>query len=185
MNDMPYVDKKGRMYKYGEFFPKEFSMFYYNETIAQEYYPLTEKRASDFGFKWKNKDKRDYQIDISTENLPDHIKNVEESIVGKVIECIHKGGCEEQCIEAFKITSDELQFYKRNNIALPRLCPNCRHFQRLKKRNPLKLWHRGCMCGKQNHFHGKEKCKVEFEPSYAPERPQIIYCEKCYQAEVY
>ncbi|OGI97900.1 hypothetical protein A3A11_02310 [Candidatus Nomurabacteria bacterium RIFCSPLOWO2_01_FULL_43_15] len=185
MNDMPYVDKKGRVYKYGEFFPTEFSPFYYNETIAQEYYPLTEKRASDFGFKWKNKDKRDYQIDISTENLPDHIKNVEESIVGKVIECIHKGGCEEQCIEAFKITSDELQFYKRNNIALPRLCPNCRHFQRLKKRNPLKLWHRGCMCGKQNHFHGKEKCKVKFETSYASGRPEIVYCEKCYQAEVY
>jgi hypothetical protein len=41
------------------------------------------------------------------------------------------------------------------------------------------------MCDKKNHFHGKEKCKVEFETSYAPERPEIIYCEKCYQREVY
>ncbi|MBI2610050.1 hypothetical protein HYW53_02635, partial [Candidatus Giovannonibacteria bacterium] len=34
MNDMPYIDKKGRVYKYGEFFPPELSPFAYNETIA-------------------------------------------------------------------------------------------------------------------------------------------------------
>ncbi|MDD5146640.1 MAG: hypothetical protein PHN39_02780, partial [Candidatus Pacebacteria bacterium] len=36
MNDMPYTDKKGRVYRYGEFFPPELSPFCYNETIAQE-----------------------------------------------------------------------------------------------------------------------------------------------------
>src|SRR3989344_2667006 len=40
MNDMPYVDRKGRAYKYGEFFPSELSPFCYNETVAQEYFPL-------------------------------------------------------------------------------------------------------------------------------------------------
>ncbi|MFZ1019649.1 MAG: hypothetical protein WAN61_01490 [Minisyncoccia bacterium] len=35
------------------------------------------------------------------------------------------------------------------------------------------------------HFHRQEKCAVEFETSYAPERPEIVYCEKCYQQEVY
>jgi len=38
MNKMPYRDKKGRVYKYGEFFPPELSPFSYNETIAQEYF---------------------------------------------------------------------------------------------------------------------------------------------------
>ena len=28
-------------------------------------------------------------------------------------------------------------------------------------------------------------CDVKFETSYAPGRPEIIYCEKCYQQEVY
>ena len=99
---------------------------------------------------------------------------------------MHKGDCNEQCTEAFKILPEELQFYKRNNLALPRLCPNCRHYQRLQKRNPLKLWHRSCMCEKTKHAnHLDIRCPSEFETSYAPDRPEIVYCEKCYQQEVY
>ncbi len=29
-----------------------------------------------------------------------------------------------------------------------------------------------------------KQCPNEFETSYAPERPEIVYCEKCYQQEV-
>ncbi|MFA5095136.1 MAG: hypothetical protein WC447_00530 [Candidatus Paceibacterota bacterium] len=176
MNDMPYVDKKGRVYKYGEFFPSELSPFCYNETIAQEYFPLTKEEAFKQGYKWKEKEERNYQIDIKNEEIPNDIKEVDDSIINKVIECEHKGKCNEQCTEAFKIIPDELTFYKRMNLPLPHLCPNCRHYQRLKQRNPLKLWHRKCM---------KEGCNNEFETSYAPDRPEIVYCERCYQQEVY
>jgi hypothetical protein len=31
----------------------------------------------------------------------------------------------------------------------------------------------------------KGKCTVEFETSYAPERPEIVYCEQCYNQEIY
>jgi hypothetical protein len=31
----------------------------------------------------------------------------------------------------------------------------------------------------------KEGCNNTFETSYAPERPEIVYCERCYQGEVY
>ncbi len=185
MNEMPYIDAKDRVYKYGEFFPLELSPFVYNETIVQEYYPLNEKIVLQSGLRWKERTNRDYNIDIKAEDLPDNIKDADESIAGKVVECLHKGNCNEQCTEAFKILPDELKFYKKINVPLPRLCPNCRHFDRLKKRNPMDLWHRVCMCEKEKHFHGKEKCKMEFETSYAPDRPEIIYCEKCYQQEVY
>lgn len=184
MNTMPYVDARGRVYKYGEFFPTELCPFAYNETIAGEYYPLNEQEAKNFGFKWQKNEHRDYQIEINPEDLPDHIKEANESIVGKVIGCMHKGECNDQCTEAFKILTEDLQFYKRMNVALPRLCPNCRHFERLKIRNPVKLWSRACMCDKEHPNH-QGKCQAEFETSYAPERPEIIYCEKCYQAEVY
>lgn len=184
MNDMPYYDKKGRVYKYGEFFPSELSPFCYNETIAQEYFPLTKKEALEQGYTWKDKEERNYVIDIKNEDIPDNIKEVNDEIIGKVIECEHKGSCNEQCTEAFKIILQELQFYQRMNLPLPRLCPNCRHYQRLKQRNPLKLWHRQCMCDKTNHEH-KERCEVEFETSYAPDRPEIVYCERCYQMETY
>ncbi len=185
MNNMPYVDSKGRVYKYGEFFPSELSPFAYNETIAQEYFPLTEKEILKEGFKWEEREKRNYDLEIKNKDIPDDIKDIDDKIIGKVIECEHKGTCKEQCTEAFKILPEELKFYKRMNLPLPRFCPNCRHFQRLKQRNPLKLWHRVCMCDKQNHSHGNNKCEVEFETSYAPDRPEIIYCERCYQQEVY
>ncbi len=186
MNDMPYIDAKGRIYKYGEFFPPELSPFCYNETIAQEYFPLTKEEALKQGYKWKEKEARNYEIDIKTEDIPDNIKDANEEIINKVIECEHRGECNEQCTEAFKIIEPELQFYQRMNLPLPHFCPNCRHYQRLKQRNPLKLWHRTCMCEKNNHStHLDIRCPSGFETSYAPERPEIIYCEKCYQQEVY
>ncbi|KKT00974.1 MAG: hypothetical protein UW07_C0033G0004 [Candidatus Nomurabacteria bacterium GW2011_GWF2_43_8] len=186
MNDMPYIDKKGRIYKYGEFFPSELSPFSYNETIAQEYFPLTKEEALEQGYRWKEKEKRNYQIEIKSENIPNNIKNTNDEIIGKIVECEHKGTCNEQCTEAFKIIPDELSFYKKMNLPVPHLCPNCRHYARLKQRNPLKLWHRTCMCDKTTHPHHLDiRCLSEFETSYAPNRPEIVYCEKCYQQEVY
>ena len=175
MNDMPYVDSKGRIYRYGEFFPAELSPFCYNETNAQEYFPLTKEEALENGYKWKDMGKRNYQIDIKAEDVSDNISEVGEEIVGKVIGCAHGGECNQQCTEAFKITPQEFQLYKKMNVALPRLCPNCRHYERLAQRNPLKLWHRKCM---------KSGCLNEFETSYAPDRPEIVYCEQCYNSEV-
>ena len=176
MNDMPYVDAKGRIYKYGEFFPTELSPFAYNETVAQEYFTLKKEQVLSQGYKWKDGEKRNYQIDIKNENISDDIKEVNEDIIGKVLECAHQGKCNEQCTEAFKIIPTEFQFHKRMNLPLPKFCHNCRHYQRLKQRNPFKLWHRKCM---------KESCLNEFETSYAPDSPEIVYCEKCYQQEVY
>ncbi|MDI6883360.1 MAG: hypothetical protein QMC93_02760 [Patescibacteria group bacterium] len=200
MKEMPYVDKKGRVYKYGEFFPPELSPFGYNETIAQEYFPLTKEQAIKQGYKWQDPEQRNYQIDIKTEELPDHIKDVKDDILGKVIQCANASlqgsdPCKAQCTTAFKLIEPELRFYKRMNLPLPRLCPNCRHYQRLKQRNPLKLWKRRCMCGGQasvngvykntiKHFHGDSPCPNEFETTYSPDRPEIVYCEPCYLAEV-
>ena len=176
MNEMPYRDAKGRTFMYGEFFPLPISPFCYNETIAQEYFPINKEQALAQGYGWKDMEERNYKLEIKSADIPDDIKDVKDEIVGKVIECEHKGDCNEQCTEAFKITTEELIFHRRMNVPLPHVCPNCRHYQRLKQRNPLNLWHRKCM---------RESCPNEFETTYAPERPEIIYCEKCYQQEVY
>ncbi len=208
MNSMPYVDKRGIIYKYGEFFSSEIAPFAYNETIAQEYFPLTKEEATSKGYKWKEPEQRNYEITIKSENLPDDIKDINESILKEVIECKHwqsspstgsgqtaKAVCNQQCTQAFRIIPDELSFYKRMNLALPRLCPNCRHYERLSQKHPMKLWHRKCQCAgakSENeiysntiaHQHGAEHCPNEFETSYAPERSEIVYCENCYNSEV-
>jgi hypothetical protein len=149
--------------------------FAYNETIAQEYFPKTKEEALKAGFRWLDIDKKNYVPSIMGNELPKDIKEVKDNILDEIIGCVHKGNCNEQCTVAFKITLDELQYYKTNNIPLPELCPNCRHYGRLKERNPIKLWHRSCM---------KEGCSNEFETSYALDRPEIVYCKTCYQNEV-
>ncbi|KKS04191.1 MAG: hypothetical protein UU58_C0009G0013 [Candidatus Nomurabacteria bacterium GW2011_GWA2_41_25] len=184
MNSMPYIDKKGCQYVYGDFFPTEISPYSYNETTAQEFFPLTKQEAGEQGYSWKEPKERNYKITIESENLPDNIKDIPDDMVSAVIGCEHGGKCKEQCTIAFKIIEPELQFYKSQNLPLPHLCPNCRHYQRVLNRNPNKFWHRQCMCDKK-HVHHEGQCEVEFETSYAPERPEIVYCEKCYQQEVY
>ena len=195
MSEMPYTDKKGRVYKYGEFFPAEISPFAYNETIANDYFPLSRTEAEQSGFLWREITERNYQITRSAADLPDHIRDVSDEITKEVIGCLHQGTCEHGCIKAFKIIPDELNLYRKLGVALPRLCFNCRHRERLAQRNPLRLWHRHCQCaGAQSengvyqntakHFHSDSHCPNKFETSYAPDRPEIIYCEQCYNTEV-
>ena len=162
--------------EWGEFFPHILSPFAYNETPASEWFPLTEEQARTKGYRWKEKEKRNYKSTKTSLDAPNTIAEVEDSFSDEIIECAHKGSCGENCTEAFKIIPRELVLYRKMNIPLPILCPNCRHCARLSRRNPPKLWKRACM---------KEGCKNEFETSYSPERPEIVYCEKCYQQEVY
>ena len=112
------------------------------------------------------------------------MKDISESIVGEIIGCLHKGKCKDRCLRAYKITINELNLYCQLGVPLPRLCYICRHEARLRKRNPMKLWHRTCMCDKLNHEHDG-KCQNEFETAFAPDRPEMVYCEQCYNKEVY
>jgi hypothetical protein len=183
--------------EYGEFCPMELSMFAYNETIAQEYFPMHKEQALKRGLRWQDADTKNYNITKKPEGLKDDIKEIDEEILKEVIGCAHSGSCAHGCTTAFRIIPRELEFYKKMKLPIPRLCPNCRHYGRLGKLNPLKLWHGKCQCaGNQSengeyknlaihHLHNDNPCPNEFETSYAPDRDEIVYCEKCYQQEVY
>ncbi|MFA6274321.1 MAG: hypothetical protein WC662_04120 [Candidatus Paceibacterota bacterium] len=176
MMEIPYIDKKGRVYKYGEFFPAELSTFCYNETQAQDYFPITKEKALNIGYRWREKKLNEYEITIESKNLPNKLNEVDESIFDEVIGCKNRGHESNFCRRAYKITNNEFLLYKKIGVPLPRKCFFCRHEERLRMRNPMKLWHRKCM---------NDGCENEFETSYAPERPEIIYCESCYNKEVY
>ncbi len=176
MMDMPYIDRKGRIYKYGEFFPTEISLFGYNETLAQSYFPLNKQEIEERGYRFKEREGSIHAVTKKATELPDNIKDVSDSIMKEVIEC-------EISKRAFKLTPAEFQFYKTMNLPIPRRHPDERHKNRLGKQNPMQLWHRSCMCEQSEHGH-EGKCPNVFETSYDPERPEIVYCEKCYQKEV-
>jgi hypothetical protein len=184
MNSHPFVDKAGRVYGYGEFFPIELSTWTYNESLAQELFPLSKEEALQKGYLWYDPTEKNFNITITSENIPDNIDNVDETILKEALGCAHKGTCSHQCNVAFRLTDYELKFYKKHNIPIPVLCPNCRHAERFNMIQPLKLWHRQCMCGNSSHNHSAQ-CSNEFETTYAPDRLEIVYCEKCYQQEIY
>ena len=138
--------------------------------MAQDYFPLSKKEAIKKGYKWWDKlQKTTGKETLIKEQIPDSILNVPDSILNEVLIC-------EECDRNYKIIQNELIFYKKHFIPIPRKCFYCRNSERLKFENPFHLWHRKCM---------NNECKNEFETSYAPDRPEIVYCEKCYQAEVY
>jgi hypothetical protein len=189
MDDMPYIDDKGRVYKYGDFLPPEMSPYGYNVTQGQEYFPLTQESSHELGFNWEIPEQKNYKTTKTSGLLPDSIGEISDDILNEVIRCNHDEyndhpyECSSGCATAFRIIPEELQFYRKMNLPLPRSCYQCRHFELISWRNKPALYPRTCMCSQSGHSH-EGKCEVEFETSYAPDRPEIVYCEKCYQQEV-
>ncbi len=167
MKDMPYIDKIGRKWFYGEFLPLDFSPFAYNETMAQTFFPKTQEEALAEGFKWYEGEGNKYTITKKAQDLPDTISETEESILKEVIEC-------QSCQKAYRFTIGEYNLIKQLNLPLPHECFNCRQKFRFTRLRMPKLYDRTC-----------QKCNKEIKTSFAPERPEIVFCEKCYQQEVY
>lgn len=177
MNEMPYIDGNGSEYKYGEFYPIEHSVFGYNETIAPEQFELSRDEAISKGYKWQDNIQRtEGRQTLETQDIPDSILDIEDTITNEILTC-------QNCNRNYKIIPNELVFYKKMSIPVPRECFHCRHSKRRTKINKFKLYHRECMCDINSHNH-IGICQNEFETSYSPDRPEIVYCEKCYQQEV-
>jgi hypothetical protein len=155
--------------EWGEYFPVGTSGFGYNETVAQEYFPLTKEECDKKSLPWwDDVTSTSGKETIEMKNLPNNIDDVKDNIVDEILVC--------SCGRNYKIVPYELNIYRKLGLPIPRECPNCRHEKRNKIAGIRKLWHRKCM---------NKDCNNEFETSYSPDRPEIIYCERCYQQEVY
>ncbi len=166
MKKNPYKDAKGRVWKYGEFFPYDLSLFDYNESTAMQYMPLKKEEALEKGFRWYEGEGTKHHITLKTKDIPDDISGVKDSILEEVLECA-------SCGKAFRLIKQELTLLKEFGFPVPRKCPNCRHQERLKRLNPPFVWERTCA-----------KCGKTMQTSYEPERKEIVYCESCYLREI-
>ncbi|MDD5469670.1 MAG: hypothetical protein PHO92_02620 [Candidatus Peribacteraceae bacterium] len=151
--------------EWGQFFPPALSLFAYNESIASDYYPLTEAQAKSLGYRWKAKDKREYAPPTSAP--PASIGEVGDAVTKETFAC-------EICRRNYRIQSQELALLRNMRMPLPAECFFCRHHNRMEMRNPRHLWDRQC-----------GKCGKEIQTTYPLERPEIVYCEECYLKEVY
>ena len=159
------IDAMKRAGEFGQFFPVSLSPFGYNESLANEYFPLTEDQAHAKGFLWRAKDIRDFRP--QTVAVPEKITDVPESITEEILAC-------SACTRNYRIIPQEIAFYRQQIVPVPLLCPDCRYVERLKLRNPRKLWARKCA-----------KCEKGMESTYALDRSETVVCEECYRKEVY
>ena len=156
--------------EYGEFFGAKFSPFGYNETTAFEYFPLKKNEVLQRQWPWQDeKDPNCSGVEkiIKAKQLPRSIQEVGDDILESAIECEKTG-------RLFKIQKAELSFYRSMNIPIPHFHPDVRHFKRLALRNSRKLYDRPCT-----------KCSKTIQTTYAQNRLEKVYCEKCYLNEVY
>jgi len=163
--------------EYGEYFPGSISPFGYNESTAMLYYPLTKEDALALGYGWNDAmPETKGRETMQWAAVPDRIEQVDEAIANEIFSC-------EKCKRNYKIIKQELRLLKKLGLSLPHHCSLCRHAERIALRNRSRFYHRQCMCENRGHDHAA-RCLVEFETTYAPDRPEIIYCEECYQTEV-
>lgn len=186
-----HLEKTG---EYGEFYPISISPYAYNETVAQEYFPLTKKEARAKGYRWRENEQAAGEK-IREQSSSPMVKSPD------ILTCA-------SCGKNYQLIEPEIKFYRKMNLPFPEKCPNCRHHARFKLKSPLKLWNRNC-----------EKCGREIKTSYPPVRPatpsirsaglstrlagpsirpadtsavrqsvpncpQKVYCEKCYLESV-
>jgi hypothetical protein len=146
--------------EWGKFFPAKLSDFAYNESVAQEYYPLTKEEATSRGLRWRDPDKKEYLS--ATMQIPDSSADADTTLLDGLFAC-------EDCGRNYKIVEQELRFYKNQKVTLPKKCFYCRHKNRFDLRNKRILYKRKCA-----------KTDEEILTTYGPDEPWIVYSEKAY-----
>ena len=154
--------------EWGAFWPYHHLPFAYNESAAQDYYPLERQQALDAGYTWRDTPDEPPTADklIQAAQLPDNISDVPDDILQWAILCEVTG-------KPFLIIKKELEFYCKMQLPLPRIHPMERHRHRMQQRNPYVLTERRCSsCGQSMHS------------AYDPSRTEKVYCENCYQRDI-
>ena len=187
----PVFTKKGLgVVEWWEFFPMEYSPFWYNETVAQDYFPVNPPLPSGhlpfegeisqnspparegLGvgalFNWSNYEPPNPQVSkiIPADKLPENIVDIPDDILNWAIKC-------KNTQKPFRIIKPELAFYRKYNLPIPRLHPDERHALNITKRNPRELVERQC-----------DKCNISINTTYSRNSKYRVYCKKCYKNEI-
>ena len=152
--------------EWGKPFPYNLSPFPYNQTVANDAYPLTKEQILEKGYTWYEQ-KEEAKYFGQEYKIPENIKEVDESICDRVLVCEKTG-------KNYKIIPQELEFYKKFKLPLPRICPDERYKELLELQNPHKLIDMNCA-----------QCKKPIKTSYPKNTPYKIVCEECYLKQSY
>lgn len=166
------IEQMQEEWTWWEFFDTSLSLYGYNETVAQQYYPLTKQQAEERGYKRRDdEEKQQFNVESAirvgqyTWDQRSELRN-DDSILNKIIIC-------ESTWKPFRVIKQEVEFYRKYNIPLPTHHPDVRHAHRLQSTSWSSLHMRTCDAW----------WEVICSP-YPSDYSWSVYCEKHYQ-EVY
>jgi len=128
------IEKMIDNWSWWEFFAPSLSAFGYNESIAMDYYPLSIEQAKSRWYKrseyddmivlWENASVIDIKL-FDNDSWIELGRN--DDLFNKIFLCEESG-------KPFRLVKQELQFYKKHGLEVPRRHPDIRHKQRMQKR---------------------------------------------------
>ncbi len=165
-NIIEHMQKTG---EWGKFFPASLSPFSYNESAANDFFPLEREQAMQLGYGWTEQEQKAPEVSetIPATQLPDSLSEVTDDMLTKPVVCSETG-------KLYRVMAKELQFYRQMSLPIPRLHPEARHRWRMSLRNPLRLLNRTCF-----------RCGEKTLSTTPVDRPEKIFCEACYRAHLY
>lgn len=156
------IEKMRQDGEWGEFFPIRMSPHAYNDTVAHEYYPLTQEQVEKNGWRWQG-DHGGTRGKGTLQEIPVSIASTSPQITKEILTC-------QRCQLNYRIQPSELRLLQTLRLALPDLCPDCRFQDRFPRhRVPHSS---STLCS---------QCGTSILTSINPESGQKIYCNPCYQ----
>lgn len=153
--------------EYGKFFPYSMSDGPFNFSTGIFYFPETKKEdILKLGGYWEDVDES-HVVGIPTSELPDEIKDVPGAIITQALVCPETGW-------RFNINKNELNFYRTNNIPLPRYHFDVRTKNSLKYLTVLRSY--PCVC-----FYCKKNIMAYYPHEWGYKK---IACEECYKQNI-
>ena len=159
--------------EWGEFFKPQLSHFGYDESQAQEYFPLNSEQAKAADFNWSGLQPPAPQAArvLKPEQLrtpPHELPAAEiEELLASAVTCESSG-------RLFRFTRQELEFYTKLKLPLPRRHPEQRHFERIRRRGRAELRDSVCV-----------KCSRLVQTGLSEEDYPRVHCEDCYRELVH
>jgi hypothetical protein len=99
--------------------------------------------------------------------LPEDITKIPDDILNWALTCEISG-------KPFRIIRQELEFYRRHKLPIPQRHPDVRHMDRMKMRNPRKLFERLCDCPNcEENWKKKTETETEDTKEFAWKDPEI------------
>jgi hypothetical protein len=147
--------------EWGQFFPLKMAPYAYNETVAHAWWPWNKDEVLKRDLQWKEpEDHALYQA--ATYQPPDRINEALSDSSQKILACEH-------CAKNYRLIKPEIEFYQAHNLPIPSVCFECRQQAREHLVNPRQLFDRKC-----------DRCEKPMQTSFAPDRPEMVWCEDCY-----